>query len=328
MEKKVLILTQAVDAYAAPILQELERRNVQVLRFDLSEFPERIEIASSLGSWQGWQGWLRYEGEVHALEEIQSVWNRRPTNPDASKAYIPPIRAFLNLENLRGFLGILQGAFWVSPRGAIQAAEFKPRQLQIAQSVGLHVPRTLITTNPEAVLAFFEKCGGLVISKAVAKGVVDIEKVYLKDEPRFMHTSQVEREHLEHLEGVRVCAHLFQEKISKAMDIRAVVIGRQIFAVGIHSHSQDSALDWRKDYASLSYSIEHLPSEIEQKLLAVVRTFGLQYSSADFILTPEGECIFLELNPNGQFHWLAPATGLPMAEAMANLLQYPQEYGL
>ena len=328
MRKKVLILTQAVDAHATPILQELERRNVQVLRFDLSDFPAHIEIASTIDSRQSWNGWLSYEGKIHTLEEIQSVWNRRPTNPDVSKAYIPPIRAFLNLENLRGFLGILQGAFWVSPRSAIQAAEFKPTQLQAAQSVGLQVPRTLITTNPDAALAFFEECGGSVVSKAVAKGVVDIEKVYLKDEPRFMHTSQVEREHLEDLEGVRVCAHLFQEKISKAMDIRVVVIGRQIFAVGIHSHSQDSALDWRKDYANLSYSIEQLPAEIEQKLLAVARTFGLQYSSADFILTPEGEYIFVELNPNGQFHWLAPATGLPMAEAMANLLQYPEEYSL
>src|SRR5581483_8770137 len=132
MGKKVLILTQAVDAHINPILRELERRQVQVLRFDLSEFPAHIEIASTLGSGQSWHGWLRYGGEIHALEEIQSVWNRRPTNPDVSKAYIPPIRAFLNLENLRGFLGILQGAFWVSPRSAIQAAEFKQTQLNVA----------------------------------------------------------------------------------------------------------------------------------------------------------------------------------------------------
>ncbi len=128
MEKNVLILTQAVDAHANPVMQELERRCIQVLRFDLSEFPAQIEIASSLRSGQRWSGWLRYKGAIHTLEEIRSVWNRRPTNPDVSKAYIPPIRAFLNLENVRGVLGILHGAFWVSPRSAIQAAEFKPTQ--------------------------------------------------------------------------------------------------------------------------------------------------------------------------------------------------------
>lgn len=328
MGKKILLLTQKVDAHAYPILQELEHRHVQVLRFDLADFPAHIEIASSLEGGQRWKGWLRYEGQIHALEEIHSVWNRRPTNPDVSNAYLPPIRAFLNLENVRGLVGILHGAFWVSPRSAIQAAECKPAQLHLAQSVRLPVPRTLITTHPEAVTAFFEECGGRVISKAVAKGVVDIEKRYLKEEPRFMYTSQVLAEHLDDLEGVRVCAHLFQEKISKAMDLRVVVMGRQVFPIGIHAHSQDSALDWRKDYAHLSYSIEHLPIEIEQKLLAMVRAFGLQYSSADFIVTPEGQYIFIELNPNGQFGWLASATGLPLAEAMANLLQYPQEYGL
>lgn len=67
--------------------------------------------------------------------------------------------------------------FWVSPRSAIQAAEFKPTQLHVARSVDLPVPRTLITTNPEAAVAFFEECRGSVVSKAVAPTVLDTSPV-------------------------------------------------------------------------------------------------------------------------------------------------------
>ncbi len=78
----------------------------------------------------------------------------------------------------------------------------------------------------------------------------------------------------------------------------------------------------------LSYSIEQLPNDIEQKMLQLVRRFDLQYSSADFILTPDGDYYFIELNPNGQFYWMEQPTGLPMAETMANLLCFPSEYCL
>lgn len=97
---------------------------------------------------------------------------------------------------------------------------------------------------------------------------------------------------------------------------------------GIHTHSEQAALDWRKSSRDVSYTIEHLPQEIEQKLLQLVRHFGLQFSSADVILTPSSDYYFVELNPNGQWFWLQPPTGLPMAEAMADLLCFPEEYRL
>ena len=48
----------------------------------------------------------------------------------------------------------------------------------------------------------------------------------------------------------------------------------------------------------------------------------------DLILTPEGEYVWIEANPNGQFYWLEPPTGLPMAQAMANLLVSPEDFAL
>lgn len=329
MKQNILVLTKAFDPHVDPVAEELRRRNVPMIRLNPADFPRHIQLAAQISSSSaGWQGPLILQNQAHDLADIRSIWYRRPTPYVAPREYLPPVRAFLALENLRGFFGVLQGPFWVSPRGAIQAAEFKPAQLEAARALGFQVPRTLITNDPTAVLAFFDACGGAIISKAVARGVVDPEGHYLKEQPRFMHTSQVAREDLNDLEGVRACAHLFQQKIRKAMDLRVTVIGQQVFAVGIRAHTDEAALDWRRGYGSLTYSIEEFPRELEQKMLQLVRGFGLQYSSADFILTPDGEYIFVELNPNGQFYFLVPPTGLPMAAAMADLLCSPEEYQL
>ncbi|HEU5377963.1 MAG TPA: hypothetical protein VFV38_21280 [Ktedonobacteraceae bacterium] len=333
MNKKILILTQEVDPHVLPVARALQSRGAHVLRFDLRDFPERIQLAASIGP-HGWQGPLTWSGQTVMLSTIHSIWYRRPTLPDAPKAYPPYVREFLNLENLRGLLGVLQGGeqgpfFWVSQRDRIQAAEYKPVQLSAAHALGLSVPRTLLTNQPAAAQAFFEACQGKVVCKAVARGIIDPHRVYLeKEEPRFLFTSRVLPQDLEASEQIQVCAHFFQELLPKAMDLRIVVIGRHVFPIGIHAHSEQAALDWRRSYGDVSYSVEQLPDEIKQKLLQLVRHFGLQYSSADFILTPSGDYYFIELNPNGQFYWTEPPTGLPMAEAMADLLCFPEEHHL
>lgn len=334
MKKKILILTQSFDPHVLPVAEEIKRRDMRTVRFDFGDFPEKVQLAARIGPHR-WEGTLRHADQIHDLAEIQSVWWRRPNSPQASTSYDIPTRVFLDRENLRGFIGVMlqQGQdqerlFWVSKRDRIQIAEFKPIQLQEAQALGLRVPHTLITNNPAEVRAFYQEFGGQIIVKAIGKGAVDPNNTHHFGDERFVYTSQVLAQDLENVEEVRVCAHLFQEMLRKSMDLRVIVIGRRIFTIGIHAHAPQTALDWRVDYSSLSYSVEQLPTEIEQKVLQLVRHFDLQYSSMDFILTPTGEYIFIEMNPNGQFLWMEPPTGLPMASAMADLLCFPQEYCL
>src|SRR4029453_19406378 len=55
----------------------------------------------------------------------------------------------------------------------------------------------------------------------------------------------------------------------------------------------------------------------------------LRFGAIDLIETPEGEHVFLENNPNGQWYWVEMMTGQPMARAMADLLERgEQERGL
>jgi D-alanine-D-alanine ligase-like ATP-grasp enzyme len=47
---------------------------------------------------------------------------------------------------------------------------------------------------------------------------------------------------------------------------------------------------------------------------------NLNFAALDFIVTPSGELIFLELNANGQWGWIQELTHQPIAKSLAYLL--------
>jgi len=49
--------------------------------------------------------------------------------------------------------------------------------------------------------------------------------------------------------------------------------------------------------------------------------FDERISAIDLIETPQGEFVFLEVNPSGQWGWIADLAGLPIPEAVADMLK-------
>ncbi len=328
--KEVLILTRANDPHMLPVAAEVRTRGANVLCFNLADFPEHVTLQTTFTS-EGMNGSLTYQSRRVALDTLASIWWRRPERYKAPPTYTPGERTFVEEEANRGLLGALesltfQETLWVSRSHMIRRADLKPLQLASAQQVGFRVPRTLVTNDPDAVREFFELCQGNIILKAVSRGAIEDE-----EHPRFIYTSPVLPEYLSALEGVRATAHLLQEAIPKRLELRVVVIGRHVFAAEIHSqHSERAKRDFRQGYADLLYDVHVLPEAVKRNVLALVRMFQLQFSSMDILVTPEGEYIFLDLNPNGQFYWLQTQLQhrFPVKEAMADLLVFPKEYCL
>jgi glutathione synthase/RimK-type ligase-like ATP-grasp enzyme len=46
----------------------------------------------------------------------------------------------------------------------------------------------------------------------------------------------------------------------------------------------------------------------------------LNYAAIDIILTLDDQHVFLELNPCGEFFWLERSPGLPVSDAIADVL--------
>jgi len=48
--------------------------------------------------------------------------------------------------------------------------------------------------------------------------------------------------------------------------------------------------------------------------------YSLYYGTFDFIVNPDGEFVFLELNPKGQYLWLEESTKQPITMTLAKYL--------
>ncbi|WP_331765738.1 hypothetical protein [Embleya sp. NBC_00896] len=56
-------------------------------------------------------------------------------------------------------------------------------------------------------------------------------------------------------------------------------------------------------------------------VLAMLDVLGLPYGAFDFVITPTGEWVVLEVNPSGQYGLVEQATGLPITAAIADYLE-------
>ncbi|MFB7739948.1 hypothetical protein ACFC08_37630 [Streptomyces sp. NPDC056112] len=126
---------------------------------------------------------------------------------------------------------------------------------------------------------------------------------------------------LEDLQGISVTAHLFQSWVDKDHEVRLTVVGERMFAAAIHAGSDAAYEDWRSDYGALTYTITTVPEQVAEGMRRLMDRLQLRYGAADFIVGPQGRWTFLEVNPCGQWDWIQGATGLPIAEAVADDLQ-------
>ena len=52
----------------------------------------------------------------------------------------------------------------------------------------------------------------------------------------------------------------------------------------------------------------------------MLKDFGLMFGAFDFIVDQNGDWIFLEINPNGQWLWLEKILGLPISKKIVDYL--------
>ncbi|MGH3828850.1 MAG: ATP-grasp ribosomal peptide maturase [Pseudonocardiaceae bacterium] len=313
----VLILATERDISADRMVRALAERDVPVFRADLSWFPQQLSVDAELRDGQ-WTGRLVTPYREVALEELRSIWYRNPSSFRFPAAMSTTERRHAQHEAKLGLGGVL-GALpvrWVNHPSRHADAGYKPRQLVAAARAGLSVAPTLVTNNPGAALRFAARCGpGGVVTKMLGASAI-----CERGGRRVALTQRLTDADFDDLRGIELTAHLMQRWASKREEARVIVIGHQVFAVAIRAHSHASYVDWRADYNALSYERIPLPDDVEHGIRAVMRELDLVYGAFDFVITPEAEWIFLEVNPGGQFGFLEDRTDAPLTAVLADLL--------
>ncbi|MDA0565262.1 ATP-grasp ribosomal peptide maturase [Streptomonospora sp. S1-112] len=309
--RPVLVVTQPDDATADVVVAELNRRDVPVVRFDPAEFPHTLTLAARIdgGGLNGSMATATREAELGA---VRSLYYRRPRG-FAFPGLDEQDARFAALQARYGFGGVLAslpGCLYVNHPHAIADAEFKPAQLAAAADLGFTVAPTLITNDLGQARAFAAQHGPIVYKPLRASP-------YHRDgQARTIWVAEVDPAELD--ESVAGTAHLFQAKVPAVEHLRATAIGDRVFCVRIDC---GDLVDWRYDYDALTYTATDPPPGLADLTAAFLKRFRLRFGCFDFALRPDGAAVFLECNPNGQWAWLEDETGLPMAAALADLLE-------
>jgi hypothetical protein len=77
-------------------------------------------------------------------------------------------------------------------------------------------------------------------------------------------------------------------------------------------------VDWRDPGIAVSYSEGKIDADTDARCKEMLKRLGLVYGAFDFIRTPQGELVFLEVNPTGEWAWLEERLGFPMRDAFVD----------
>ncbi|MBN1208718.1 MAG: hypothetical protein JXB05_27905 [Myxococcaceae bacterium] len=328
----LIVTSDASDSTVADLRHALDQRGAETVVLS----PETLSAPSSLriDAQGGGRAVLSLEDRELDLTRVRSAWLWRPfyAYPESDKRLEGRFRSELErsffLEQWRSFYNGLSltlrqcGVFCVNPPPANFALEEKCSQLLVAAQVGLRIPPTLYTTRLPVARAFFEEHGGHIIYKPFRTIGHVVREDSQSREVEVLYTNRVQAEHLVEPEGFIPSPSIFQPYVPKQIELRIVVVGRRVLACAIHSQQTEKARDdWRRfDLAPMPHVPHTLPDELQAQLVAYVERLGLVFGSIDMILTPEGEYVFLEINPNGQFGWVVDRTRLPIFEHLAAML--------
>ncbi|MFN6488003.1 MULTISPECIES: MvdC family ATP-grasp ribosomal peptide maturase [unclassified Nostoc] len=316
----VLLITHSGDFFTIDrVAEALLKKGAQPFRFDTDKFPLEVQLTAHFDKSKSYHR-LEYGTHSISTEQVQAVWMRRIWEPELTKELAPQYRQACIRESqatLDGFWDSLKGARWVDDLERINIAHNKLRQLRIASEVGFVIPQTLITNKAESAREFFHQVNGKMVSKLLTALSHTMESTSF-----FLYTSVVKEEDLLDAESLRYCPMVFQEQIPKHSELRVVYVDGNVFVGALDASVYTaSKVDWRKPGVETgSWQHHQLPDRVVRRLQAFMDKFGLLFGALDFILTPSGEYVFLEVNPIGEWGMLEKDLDLPISSAIANAL--------
>ncbi len=302
--KNVLIPTKPDDTHAIYVKLALEKKGHKGILWYTADMPglqkNTFAISKNDITWHS----AGLEFSVNDNNEFDVVWVRRPRHPVLPDAIHPADKENAANENAAFFKTFWQvispNAFWVNPFDKTKAVNCKLQQLKVAADVGLNIPETIISNDAAKIKDFIRK-QNLTIYKTL------YPMIWLEDnEMRLTYTKEINIDDLPSDTMLQNTPGIFQKKIQKAFELRVNCFGETIIAAKIHSQEHPKGIsDWRYiPPQELIIDEFNLPSEIALKCKEFMKKFGIVFGCFDFIVTPENEYYFLEINEQGQFLWI------------------------
>lgn len=298
----ILIITHKSDFTADYVVNQLNARNIPYKRFNC----EDLFIDSFSCTFNH-----KFVYEILHQADYEAIWYRRVklppianNNPEERNYILGEAHAFL--QNL---FSLLSGK-WLSDPIWVNKAENKLYQLKIAAELGFLLPDTLVTNSKSKLIQFFQKHNGSIVIKPLSHTRVGND---------FIFTNLVTETYIDQIDEYDLTPSIFQQYVHKDHEVRVTVVDGKVFSAAVDSQSEkETRIDWRKK--KLLFAAVELPIQIQNLCVELVKRLGLHFGAIDLIKDVNGNYIFLEINPNGQWVWIEQQTGLNISNAIIEYL--------
>lgn len=330
----ILIFSNKEDSHPNNVIRYLNEWKKPVFRLNGECLLTDYEFSWIINQ-KGVDFWIRNvkNGIEMRGSEITAVWDRRPVPPSQLPIEHPnPEINKHNLEEGHEFLSYLRyylkDIYSIGSIVEDRPSASKMLQLSIAHSLRMLIPATCFSNRKKPIVSLSQLYPFLTL-KSLYSGNVNISET----EELVFFSQRVKREDLlqQPEEAFTQTVSFVQNYVEKAYELRVTVINQDIIACKIDSQIQDDdkgKIDWRQGYDyNLKHEIVELPERVNQFCLDFLKRMKLNFGCFDFIVTPEGEYVFLECNPNGQWLWIEMETGYDISKIMAeNLCKYEPDF--
>lgn len=322
MTKKVLVISTQGDEHIK-LVSDLT--SLEFVLFDPTAFVDNLERLSFYidknGNIQGMFG-------NHNLNDFQIFWYRKPKFVREDEYPVAENLQEHCRDNYFRFMNTLfsvyKDKFWLNHPDLNKQAEIKLKQFLVAKSIGFNISETLISNSATDVLNFIAN-KQTVVCKTLSQNRVKLGDRYSNGPlTEIGSTEKVKGDIIEMEMGLRINPHIFQE-YSHGIVHRVIAINRQIFSIKTVPLKPEELFDSRAIMMSDDYSvnmISEIPDSLKEMCFKYLDHFGIIYGAFDFIETPNGEFLFLECNPNGQWGFVDLLAGNNnIATAFARLFE-------
>ncbi|ANF50075.1 hypothetical protein A0O34_05925 [Chryseobacterium glaciei] len=291
----ILIFSNKADTSTDLVISWLKKFNVPFLRLN-EDFYDSLEIDFSENN-------ISFHGI--SQKEISVIWFRKtPAIFDdsemhnISKKINNNVNIFIEKESktIREYIfkTLRESSHIKWLTSPFSLTQNKLMQMQVAKKEGLEIPPSFIVNSKEQLKSILEKEGELI-----TKPMENCVNIFFKERAIGMKTTLINN--LNNIPDSFAPA-LVQKRINKKYEIRTFYILGKFFSTKI-VEKDFNEVDHRLSLIDFSsrYEIYNLPKEIENKIKNVLSVFSLNCSSIDLIVDENGNYIFLEINPTGQF---------------------------
>ena len=315
----ILCITHSADFYTIDIVQHaLQQSGIPSFRLNTDEFAVNSRLNYNMQR-DHLSACISTGNQQVSAAEITGVWYRKSWKLKVPADLDPAYQDIFTKEYqsyLRIFFNQLRHVPWMNKIETDHTVgNDKLLQLSAANAAGLTIPRSIFTNDPENIRSFFQSCNGNLIVKlhgSLSKS--------MDGNSAFFPTTRLQPNDLDRLDQLAYCPMIFQEYIPKDYELRVVYVDGDFFT-GMIPYEGNEATDWRairdRQFVWQPYQ---LPQQVCEKLTAMMQQLDLTFGAIDIIKNKEGDYVFLEVNPQGEWGMLQKYLDHPIGETIAQKL--------